>query len=169
MFKLQPKVAELSLWSQKWVGRGYGPKEKEGLEWGKRLVAGERTIELLRNVCKWKSPRGIRAFDENIDQHDVSEAISLALDAKQPRCAIAVLTGLHGVNARMASAILTMMKPRDYTVIDVLSLRALGVRSSIDYLRHYPAYLDACRAHANAAKLTLRELDHALWLWGREH
>jgi hypothetical protein len=71
----------------------------------------------------------------------IREAIE-ATKAGDVRRAVKALTKLAGVKLKMASAILTAMFPRLYTVCDFRASHALGVKDS-GGLRFYVAYLPA--------------------------
>ncbi len=84
------------------------------------------------------------------------------------RAALAVRTGLAGVDVPVASAIMTAVDPERYTVIDFRALQSLGIETANRSLNFYLAYLRACRRIANDNGVTLRNLDHALWQWSSE-
>jgi hypothetical protein len=89
------------------------------------------------------------------------------MDAKTERAAIAVLTGLNGVQVPVASAILTAIHPERFTIIDFRALQALNAAQPIT-LDFYLDYLDECRRLAKANNVDLRTLDRALWQWSKE-
>jgi hypothetical protein len=76
---------------------------------------------------------------------------------------VAVLTGLIGVNVPVASAILTAIDQRRYTVIDFRALEGLGVKGIVVSINFYLEYLRFCRRCAKLSKVSLRNLDRALW------
>jgi hypothetical protein len=82
--------------------------------------------------------------------------------------AVAVLTALHGVGIPIASAILTAVAPKRYTVFDFRALEALGVKNWTESVNFYIAYLNACRDLASRHGKTLRDFDRALWQWSKE-
>lgn len=167
-FDLQFPYSELHHWARQWEMRpsyeGDYAKEQGALRAGRRLAVGGKSIEDFHEICRWKSDRPGPMIRSN-DDEDVFEAVRLALDAKTPRCAIAVLDGLTGVGPRMGSAILTALRPDDYAMIDVRALAALGVGRSVDYLALYPHYLEKCRELHSESGMNLRSVDHALWAW----
>jgi hypothetical protein len=79
-----------------------------------------------------------------------------------------VLTILSGVGVPMASALLTIWNPDEFTVIDVRAIstwRAAGhLRSGNDW-PPYLEYVDLCRRLAADSAPDLRSLDRALWQW----
>lgn len=92
----------------------------------------------------------------------------MAVHARTERAAVAVLCGLRGVEIPVASAILTAIDPKRYTIIDFRALEALGVENSWHTVDSYLAYLEHCRSLARENNLGLRELDRALWQWSKE-
>ncbi len=76
--------------------------------------------------------------------------------------------GLSGVQVPVASAILTVMYPDKYTVIDFRALEALGVVRYTASISLYVEYLAYCRALARKCDVDLRTLDRALWQWSKE-
>jgi hypothetical protein len=57
---------------------------------------GAHTRENLGKIVEWKSDRRKALIAENSDD-EIREALALALTAKEPRSALAVLIGLSGV------------------------------------------------------------------------
>lgn len=90
---------------------------------------------------------------------------------------IGVLTCLDGVDAAMASVILTFWQPNEYTVMDERALLALEQAADEEYRwterpeasrKHYPAYVDICKRLRDGLddEFSLREIDQALWVLG---
>jgi hypothetical protein len=150
-------------------------REGKAFAAGTRIAGGGSLRDNLIPIFDWKSPRPKGKFRLNSDE-EVKDALRLMLAAETVRAAVAVLRGLRGVDVRMASAILTAVFPRRYTVIDVLALWTLGVRRADGEMRRdysptiddYLVYLAFCREHAAALEgcsdNPLRDLDRALWL-----
>ena len=84
------------------------------------------------------------------------------------RSAIETLTKLHGVGIPVASAILTLINPDKYTIIDYRALESLGVTDWPDSVEYYLGYLAGCRELARRYNKSLRTLDRALWQWSKE-
>jgi hypothetical protein len=81
----------------------------------------------LRIIYEWKLESFIKRKlpyldPENIDQEDTEDALRLATSARTIRAALAVLMGLPGVKIRVASAVLAMIWPDRYTVLDMRAL-----------------------------------------------
>jgi hypothetical protein len=69
----------------------------------------------------------------------------------------------------VASAILTAIDPKRYTVIDFRALEALGIKRASPSVDFYLDYLKHCRQLAKTHRVSLRDLDRALWQWSSEH
>jgi hypothetical protein len=122
----------------------------------------------LVTIFKWKTKgRGKTRLRKNSDA-EIADALNLASHAETERAAVAVLLGLHGVQVPVASAILTAIDPERYTVIDFRALESLGCDSKDRSVNFYLAYLKTCRHLASKHKVTLRNLDRALWQWSSE-
>jgi hypothetical protein len=134
---------------------------------GEAIRHGDCSFDNLRAIFKWKTNnRGKNRLDKN-SVSEVEEALRLAAAAKEPRSAIAVLKGLSGVNVPVASAIMTLVHPDKYTVVDIRALEALGVNSGRISVTFYLHYLRYCIELANKWGMPLRDLDHALWDWSK--
>jgi hypothetical protein len=151
------------------LAKCYGPEQDDAaLDAGRRIRQGEYTRKNLSKIFEWKTKgRGRSRLLRNTDD-EIADALRLAVNAKTARAAIAVLTGLHGVQVPVASAILTAIDPEHYTVIDFRALEALGSKSADRSVNFYLDYLAACRQLAKDHRATLRDLDRALWQWSDE-
>jgi hypothetical protein len=87
--------------------------------------------------------------------------------ANEPGSAFGVLMGLNGVAVPMASAILTAIDQKKYTVVDYRALEALSL-SDVAYYKldfYLLDYFPECQRLAKEKKVDLRTLDRALWAW----
>jgi hypothetical protein len=123
--------------------------------------------EELREVGIWKSPRAVGYLERN-SVDDVSDITRVALAAPW-RLRHRFLLALRGVQRPMASALLTVWRPDEYTVLDVNAVGALhrlGVLTGSKVAEvNYPAYVQICTQLANDMDVSLRCLDRALWKW----
>jgi len=134
---------------------------------GSRIRGGDYSRSNLEKIVAWKSERRLALISDNSDS-EIADALHLALRAREPRSALAVLTGLRGVGTPMASAILTALDQEQYTVIDFRALEALGVADADADLEFYVRrYLPECKRLASEAGVSLRTLDRALWAWSK--
>ena len=81
-------------------------------------VRGYLTRQELEKVCHWKSARAIRLVKRNSAAR-VRAVTRQALATRSERLRLQALRTLHGVDVPMASAILMLLNPRRYGVIDI--------------------------------------------------
>jgi hypothetical protein len=147
---------------------------------GKRIRDGGGGAEDLDLIFDWKNggsrfwKKLAQQFREN-SQRQRSKALArvdTAVKAKQDFCAVLCLQrpALRAVQVKTASAILACIYPEDYTVIDELALRAVGLFEikTVD-ADFYCDYLNYCRALKARFNMSLRSLDRAFWEWGKTH
>jgi len=79
---------------------------------------GYLTRAELEKVCRWKSPRAIHLIRHNSVAR-AQAATRRALATRSERLRLEALRTLDGVSVPMASAILTLLDPRRYGVIDI--------------------------------------------------
>jgi hypothetical protein len=79
---------------------------------------GYLTRSELEQVCHWKSPRALPLIQSNT-VYIVRSATKRALATKSERERLAALRELRGVSVPMASAILMLLYPKRYGVIDI--------------------------------------------------
>jgi hypothetical protein len=143
--------------------------EEVVFEAGRRIAAGNFDIAELRAIFEWKTRgRGRSRLERNAPE-EIEDALRLALAARTERSAVSVLRGLAGVDVPVASAIMTAVDPRRYTILDFRALFSLGAKRSYNSVDFYLAYLAACRRIAEAAGVDLRTLDRALWQYSKEN
>lgn len=136
--------------------------EAAALQSGQRIVAGDYSLENLQPIIVWKASRALGHVGQNTAE-ELEEALSFVVKGISDRASIALLMGLRGVRAPMASAILTAIDPERFTVVDKLALKSLKQQRSDLTPSFYVAYLKFCRATAQEQGLSLRDLDRALW------
>ncbi len=129
--------------------------------------------EFLR-MCRWKSPRAIRHCRRN--SADTVRRVSRAvLATRSERARLVLLTGLHGVSVPTASAILTLLDPRRYGVLDIRAWRLLFEMKSVSRkpggrgfaVRDWLDYLGELRRHARRLGATARAVEYTLFLCHR--
>jgi hypothetical protein len=142
-------------------------REKQALAAGSAIAKGKHARKNLDIIFRWKTRgRGISRLKRN-KRGEIVEALAVAAAAENERTAIAGLCGLYGVNVPVASAILTCIAPKRYTIIDFRALQALGNRTTDRSIEFYLEYLQHCRGLARRCDVTLRQLDRALWNWSK--
>jgi hypothetical protein len=132
----------------------------------------------VEQIGTWKSRgRNNHQLKSNTDA-DIEALTGMALSAPD-HLRHCVLSILDGVRSPMASAILTVVDPDRFTVIDVRvigafdELRRLGLVGPTVLLHKemrlppYFGYLECCRTMTAGLKVDLRTLDRALWKWNQ--
>jgi hypothetical protein len=129
---------------------------------------GHYTRAEFIEVCAWKTPRSRPRVAGNPSRAVVA-ATRRALATDDEAARIAALLELDGVGVPTASTLLYAAFPADYPILDVRALESLGVKSRSVYpVSFWLAYLEACRALARRAGVSLRTLDKALWQFSKE-
>jgi hypothetical protein len=152
------------------LAQRYDYKEDDDpIQAGSAIRDGDHSRANLMRIFEWKTNgRGRSRLSHNTDI-EISDALRMAAGAKTARASIAVLCGLRGVGVPVASAILTAIDPSRYTIIDFRALEALGYTGSDRNIDFYLGYLSKCRDLATEHKVSLRDLDRALWQWSKEN
>jgi hypothetical protein len=119
-------------------------------------------------LCAWKSPRSRPRCEAN-DEEFVRAVTATAFTTPCERLRVESLTLLDGVHWPTASAILHFCHEDPYPVLDVRALWSLGVEHPIAYdFALWSEYTRCCRALARRSRVTMRELDRALWQYAKE-
>lgn len=137
-----------------------------------RTAKGRRhlTKGQLERICKWKSARAIQLIRQNT-HHSIKDATRAALSGRSERARMNALTGLRGVSIPMASAILMLLRPDRYGVIDIRVwqvLHQIGVvhgnrRGSSFTVRQWLAFLSVIRQSAKKLGVTVRTVERTLF------
>jgi thermostable 8-oxoguanine DNA glycosylase len=144
---------------------------------GARIRGGDFSKENLRVIYRWKMDawkylgQEQKYFDMNTDEA-VAHALRSAVDGVNTQDierAFRELESLNGIGLPLASAILTAIFPEQFTVIDIIALRALGApeKTSLS-MPLYLSYLTFCSEQARRIGISLRDMDRALWQWRHE-
>jgi len=121
-------------------------------------------------MCRWKSPRARLHYERNTPGQ-VRRAAAAALRAGDERERIEHLTALRGVSVATASAILTLIDPRRYGVLDIRCWQLLfRIRSVAGNPRgrafttaQWEQYLGSLRGHARALGVPARTIEYTLF------
>jgi len=121
-------------------------------------------------MCRWKSPRARRHYERNTPAQ-IRRAAAAALGARSERERIEHLTALPGVSVATASAILTLIDPRRYGVLDIrcwqllFSIRSVGgnPRGRAFTAGQWEQYLKRLRGHARALGVPARMIEYTLF------
>jgi hypothetical protein len=125
-------------------------------------------------MCRWKSPRALRHYQRNAAGR-VREASRLALAARSERRRMEHLLALDGVSVPVASAILTLLDPRRYGVLDIRAWQMLYAMRGVDAnpagrgftVGQWVRYLETLRWHASRLRVPVRAVEYTLFLCHR--
>ncbi|OGN22756.1 MAG: hypothetical protein A2915_02335 [Candidatus Yanofskybacteria bacterium RIFCSPLOWO2_01_FULL_41_34] len=148
--------------TEKYLFDVVGPSVKE---------RGYLSFEDFYKICMWKSARQKQNYIKNKDS--VEEISKNAFAEKDEGKKIKILCELKGVGIPTASAILTVVFPKRYAIIDVRCLEMLREKfvpkiGKYISIKAWLEYLKKMRELADANSITPRELDMALFTMHRE-
>jgi len=126
-------------------------------------------------MCRWKSPRAIGRCRRN-SAAAVRRASRAVLATRSERARVTLLTELHGVSVPTASAILTLLDPRRYGVLDIRAWQLLFELASVGRnptgrgftVGDWLDYLDELRRHARRLRTSARAVEYTLFLCHRK-
>jgi hypothetical protein len=122
-------------------------------------------------MCRWKSPRAQRLWASSTAGR-VRAVSRRVLATRSERRRMELLTALPGVGVPIASAILTLIDPRRYGVLDIRAWQLLVAMRTVTANRRgqgftigqWEQYLAALRHHARRLRVTARTIEHTLFL-----
>lgn len=126
-------------------------------------------------MCRWKSARAIRHCRLN-SPRTVRRVSRAVLAARSEPARLQLLTGLHGVSVPTASAILTLLEPRRYGVLDIRAWQLLFGLGRVSRkpagrgfaLRDWLDYLGELRRHARRLGVSARTVEYTLFVCHRQ-
>lgn len=137
-----------------------------------RVVRRRRylTRSELEAVCRWKSARAIVHIRAN-NHHRIRAATSAAFSTRNEQFRLESLLRLKGVSVPMASAVLTLVDPKRYGVIDIRVWQLLhdagavtenprGVGFSV---KNWLVFLATLRPLALRLGVTVRDVERTLF------
>lgn len=117
-------------------------------------------------ICMWKSVRQKNRYLKNKDKVEDISRKAFSIDDEKEK--IELLCSLDGVGIPTASAILTILYPESYAVIDIRCIEELN---NLGYkikkwmsVKNWIKYLEIMRSLAKENNVTPRELDMALFV-----
>jgi hypothetical protein len=137
---------------------------------------GYLTPAELQAVCRWKSPRAIRLVRAN-GARQVRALTGRALGSRDEEGRLRALTRLRGVSVPMASAVLTLLHPRRYGVIDIRVWQLLHAAGAVSGsprgvglgFAHWRQFLEIVRRLAATLGVSARCVELALFHVHREY
>ncbi len=126
--------------------------------------------ELLR-ICRWKSARAVPLCRSN-HPATIRKLTREALTTRSERRKMEALTKLRGVGLPMASAILTLVKPKNYGVIDIRVWQLLYAIEAVHSkpkgvgltFKEWYQYLCKLRYHAKELGVPVRAIERTIFL-----
>jgi hypothetical protein len=121
-------------------------------------------------MCRWKSPRSRLHYERN-GPAAIRRASTAALAARDELGRLAPLIALPGVSVATASAILTLVDPERYGVLDIrcwqllFSIRSVSAnqRGRAFTPAQWVQYLTRLRGHARALGVSARTIEYTLF------
>jgi hypothetical protein len=108
-------------------------EERRAFAAGRRIAAGSRARTHFMAIFEWKTRGRGRSRPARNTDAEIRDALDLAMAARTERAAIAVLTGLAGVDVPVASAVMTAIDPARYTILDFRALWSLNIEQRSPY------------------------------------
>jgi len=139
-------------------------------------VRGYLTSTELEKVCRWKSARAIRLIRNN-SATLIRAATGRMLATRSERRRLEILRTLQGVSVPMASALLTLLDPRRYGVLDIRVWQLLHAMGAVrkkpggvgfDFNNWYQ-FLMIIRDFAKKLHVGARDIERSLFLAHRAH
>ena len=126
-------------------------------------------------MARWKSPRALHHYRRNGTAR-VREASRRALATRSERRRMEHLLALDGVSVPVASAILTLLDPRRYGVLDIRAWQMLYAMRGVDAnpagrgfsVGQWISYLATLRGHAGRLRVPVRVVEYTLFLCHRK-
>ena len=142
--------------------------EKELLEWFSKNKYLDRKTFL--KLCLWKSRRPKKQYENKLNSDErIKKITSIALSTKDEFIKINVLCLLKGVSWPVASVILHFAEPNKYMIMDFRAIWSLGWKQPKSYdFDFWQKYTNEVNRIAKLNKVTLRQLDKALWFYSKE-
>jgi hypothetical protein len=164
-FRLQFPLAEIEPLAARFA---YDTDDEVAAAGAAARQRGHYTKPELVLVCAWKTARSRSRVALNTEAF-VEGITRTALATTDEAERVLALCALRGVNMPTASVLLHFAFPDRYPIIDWRALESLGQREQSAYsVDYWVAYVNACRALAREAGVTMRILDKALWQHSRE-
>ena len=121
-------------------------------------------IEVAR--WKWRGGRTRQLCDKNTEE-EVREISAFAFSARTKRARYGALLALSGVREPMASVILHFAYCDRYPVLDVRAMKAVDGKQYWTFER-WQKYTEICQEAVRRFRVSMRDLDRALWTVGGE-
>jgi len=126
-------------------------------------------------MCRWKSARAIHHYRRN-RAAAIGRTSREVLRTRNERQRLELLTSLKGVSVPTASAILTLIDPERYGVIDIRAWQLLFKIGAVEkkprgvgfVFADWDRYLSILREHARALRVPVRRVELTLFEYHRK-
>jgi len=133
------------------------------------------TKEEFIKMGLWKSPRPKQRYLNNSEK-EIIETSKKVLSTKFEKRKVNLLTKLKGVSVPTASAILTLIDPKNYGVIDIRVWQILYLYNSVKVkpkgtninFNNWYNYLMKLRYYAKKFKVSARNIERTLFLYHKK-
>ncbi len=130
---------------------------------------GSLSKDNLRLIAQWKSPRSAGNVEKNSETY-IKEITSFVFSTDDERARIQTLTILDGVLWPTASVILHLFHTDPYPILDFRALWSANTEVPKQYSYDFwESYVHFCRKIAKRNKVTMRNLDRAMWQYSKEN
>jgi hypothetical protein len=137
------------------------------------------TAKEFEEILEWKlgqqigRQRDLRAANtEEIIRAVTGLALTIAHPDKDYQLELRtdILCALRGVGVPVASAVLALVFPEEYAVIDFRNWRQLfDEDKTVFFTPEYKRYMEKIRVLANELGWAVQEVDHAIWEYDRQN
>lgn len=134
-------------------------------------------------VASWKTDRSLPciAMNEQVLGTLATKTRDAFADGLGVAERVRRLRTIHGIGVGVASALLTVFRSEEFSVVDWRALQTLRRhgesagqdeftdRTNAWWYENYELYLDGCLGISRREGVPLRDLDRFLWRWSRDH
>jgi len=140
---------------------------EKGRSWAKK---GWLSKDEFLSICLWKSRRPKSRYNKNSGSKIKSITKRAFVEPDETK-KMKLLTRLTGVGVPTASAILSVINPKRYPIIDIRCVESLRELNLITWrsinIKHWVNYLDVVRNISKTKKKSAREIEKGLFAFNR--
>lgn len=134
-----------------------------------KFKRGDRICEFdFYCIIDWKSRRNKPGIKKGLRKSDPGKLFDEVREAKEPKAKVEALTKVKGIGIAIASAILAVCYPDNFTVVDSYILDMLKEggylsNASLTPEERYLEYNEKCNGWSRKERISLRRMDRLLW------
>jgi hypothetical protein len=167
--------SEIPDWAERYCSK-QGDDAAELLAGDRSKAAGFYTRDDFLIICEWKTRGRPRRHYQRNSEEEVRRQSAIALTSADESTRIWALDVLPGLALRTATALLHFASDpcrpaasgNSYPIIDVRALWSLGCEKYRETFELWWSYVQTCRALAIECRVSMRDLDRALWEYSFE-